>query len=322
YAATMADVYNERVWLVEYLETDTDPPVRWTDDAVMEVRDVHQEWHPIRACFRYVTQRPWTRIPLRARTQILNSTLQIAALAYEFLNAELSGTGLQVRTPITRRNVTLGEIPLLIRSLGGHAVIKVPYSNAGQGVFTITNEDELAAFMALPHKYQKFIVQSLVGNASWSSQTRAGCFYHVGTVPNRKNHTFASDLRVMIAGDEAGFRPIAIYGRRARRPLLRHLDDDPEATSWEMLGTNLSLKLPDGTWTTESTRLVLMDRKDFNHLGVGLDDLIDAYVQTALSVMAIDMMCQRLIREEDGAFDFDLFQALNPDEVLLNEIKH
>jgi hypothetical protein len=39
YAAAMADVYNERVWLVEYLETDMDPPVRWTPDAVMEIRD-------------------------------------------------------------------------------------------------------------------------------------------------------------------------------------------------------------------------------------------------------------------------------------------
>jgi hypothetical protein len=87
-----------------------------------------------------------------------------------------------------------------------------------------------------------------------------------------------------------------------------------------MLGTNLSVKMPDGTWTTESSRLMLMDRKDFNQLGVGLDDLIDAYVQTILSVMAIDMMCQRLLRDEDGEFDYELFRALNPDEVLLSEI--
>ena len=98
----------------------------------------------------------------------------------------------------------------------------------GQGVYTITNEDELMAFMTLPHKYHNCIVQSLVGNGSWSSRRRAGRFYHVGTVPNRKNHTFVSDLRVMVVGDEMGFRPIAIYGRRARRPLLRHLDDDPD----------------------------------------------------------------------------------------------
>ena len=87
-----------------------------------------------------MTQRPWARIPVKTRTQILNSTLvclaggrnkQIAALAYEFLNADLNGTGLNVRTPLTKRNVTLEEIPLLVQSLGGHAVIKVPYSNAG-----------------------------------------------------------------------------------------------------------------------------------------------------------------------------------------------
>jgi hypothetical protein len=77
-----------------------------------------------------------------------------------------------------------------------------------------------------------------------------------------------------------------------------------------MLGTNLSVKMPDGTWTTESSRLMLMDRKDFNQLGVGLDDLIDAYVQTILSVL----------RDEDGEFDYELFRALNPDEVLLSEI--
>jgi hypothetical protein len=56
----------------------------------------------------------------------------MAALAYEFLNAELNGTGLQVRMPETKRNVTLEEIPLLVNSFGGHAVIKVPYSNAGR----------------------------------------------------------------------------------------------------------------------------------------------------------------------------------------------
>ena len=43
-----------------------------------------------------------------------------------------------------------------------------------------------------------------------------------------------------------------------------------------MLGTNLSVKLADGSWTTETTRLVCMDRRDFNKLGLGLDDLIDA----------------------------------------------
>ncbi len=46
--------------------------------------------------------------------------------------------------------------------------------------------------------------------------------------------------------------------------------------SWAMLGTNLSVKKDSGEWDTEANRLLLMDRKDFNRLGLGVDDLIDA----------------------------------------------
>ena len=59
------------MYLVEFYETDTNPPVKFVD-GVMYVRDVHEMWHPIRACFRYVTQRPWNRIPLCTKTLILN----------------------------------------------------------------------------------------------------------------------------------------------------------------------------------------------------------------------------------------------------------
>ena len=55
----------------------------------------------------------------------------MAARAYEFLNAELDGTGLAVRAPETIRNVAKSEVPLWFDSMGGHAVLKVPYSNAG-----------------------------------------------------------------------------------------------------------------------------------------------------------------------------------------------
>jgi len=77
------------------------------------------------------------------------------------------------------------------------------------------------------HHYDKFIVQSLVGNASWSSTTRAGKFFHVGTIPNRRSHTYVSDLRVMVTADRNGFRPVAMYARRARKPLVTKLEDNP-----------------------------------------------------------------------------------------------
>ncbi|KAG0094311.1 hypothetical protein BGZ93_007380 [Podila epicladia] len=332
YAATLAEVMKEKIWLVEFYEHDLDPPVKWID-RVMYIRDEKKEWHSIRACFRYVTQKPWNRFPLFTRTVVMNQTVaclaggrnkMMAAKAYEFFNAELADSGLHVRVPETINNVTKNEIPLWLDSMGGHAVVKVPYSNAGQGVYTITNKQELQEFMETPQHYDKYIVQSLVGNASWSSITRHGKFYHVGTIPNKKNNTFVNDLRMMVAGNKDGFRPICIYARRARKPLIRNLADDPETTSWEMLGTNLSVKLPTGEWSTEAARLLLMDRKDFNQLGLGVDDMIDAYIQTVLSVIAIDKMCQRLMKDSaDGGqptFDINLFEALNPDKMLLKEI--
>lgn len=98
------------------------------------------DWHPIRACFRYVTQKPWNRFPIHSKTLVLNDIVAclaggrnkaMASRAYDFFNAELTGSGLSVRVPDTIRNVTKSEIPLWIDSMGGHAVIKVPYSNAG-----------------------------------------------------------------------------------------------------------------------------------------------------------------------------------------------
>lgn len=91
------------------------------------------------------------------------------------------------------------------------------------------------------------------------------------------------------------------------------------ANTWDMLGTNLSIKLPDGGWTTDTSRLILMDRKDFNQLGLGIDDLIDAYIQTVLAVIAIDKMAKRLMA--NGEFDYNLFESLNPDNALMDEIK-
>ena len=166
YAAAMVDVFHEPVYLVEFYERDADPPVCWRD-SVMHVRDEAGEWVPIRAAFRYVTQKPWQRIPTRSRTLILNPIIScmaggrnkmIADKAYEFFNNELqaAGSALAIRTPETVRDVSKSEIPLWVDSMGGHAVIKVPYSNAGQGVFTITNKEELAAFMKEDHHYDKY----------------------------------------------------------------------------------------------------------------------------------------------------------------------
>lgn len=325
YAATMAELAGEPVWCVCYLHDDPDPPVKF-DAGIMYARDVDGAWHPIRAALRYVTQRPWSRIPGHTRTAILNPVgvclaggrnKAMAAKAYDLFNAEHNGTGLTIRTPETIRDVALAEVPMWVKSMGGMAVVKVPYSNAGQGVYTITRPEELDAFMAIEHRYDQFIVQSLVGNAGWSSRTRRGRFYQVGTVPDRRGHLFVCDLRMMIAAGPEGFRPTAVYARRAGTPLTRSLEDATD--SWSMLGTNLSIKNEDGSWGTDTTRLLLMDSRDFNRLGVGIDELIEAYVQTVLATVAIDRMMGRLVNNK-GRFSLRLFRAMNDDKRLIDEI--
>src|SRR5690606_28817914 len=209
---------------------------------------------PIRAAFRYVTQRPWNRIPVRTKTRILNPVVTclaggrnklVAAKAYDMFNGELSHTGLQIHASETIADVSKCEVPLWVKSFGGHAVVKVPYSNAGQGVYTIVNPRELERFMDTPHPYERFIVQSLVGNYSWSSEERSGRFYHVGTMPDRHGNIYVADLRMAVAGGPDGFRPLAVYARRARAPLPARLDDSE--SSWEVLGTNLSERQADGS---------------------------------------------------------------------------
>ncbi|MBU0551611.1 hypothetical protein KKB55_07400 [Myxococcota bacterium] len=328
YAAAIASAMNEPVWLARWDDNDPSPPARF-QDRVLEVRDEAGAWHPIRAAMRYVTQRPWNRLPIHTRTQILNPVIvclaggrnkMIAAKAYEFFNAkqEFEGSGLIIHTPETYRDVRLNEVPLWVKSLGGRAVVKVPYSNAGQGVYTITSEAELEAFMQVEHHYERFIVQSLVGNYEWSSQSEGrGRLYHVGTIPDKHLNSYVADLRMMVVAGPGGFRPVAIYARRARAPLTTQLSE--AHSSWDILGTNLSIKNADGSWGSDTDRLMLMDRKDFNRLGVGLDGLIEAYIQTILSVTAIDELADSLFTKK-GRFRKQLFSSLNEDQALIDEI--
>jgi hypothetical protein len=324
YAAAMAEIFNEEVYLIKYLKDENNEQVKITD-GVMEFKAEGQDWQPLRAVFRYVTQKPWNRIPVESRTAIFNPIVaclaggrnkMVAAKAYDRYNETLAESGLRISTPDTQWDVTKEEIPGIIKKMGGRGVIKNPYSNAGQGVFTIVNQHELDEFMKLEFQYEKFIIQTLIGNYKWSSDTEYGKFYHVGTIPDKRGHTYAADLRLMICATPEGYRPIAMYARRAAAPLQGKLDN--AQASWDMLGTNLSVVLDSDTWTSDTNRLMLMDRKDFNILGIGMDDLVEAYIQTMLSSIAIDRMATELMK--DGKFDVELFRSFNNDSALINEI--
>ena len=144
-----------------------------------------------------------------------------------------------------------------------------------------------------------------------------GRLYHLGTVPDKNGDIYVADLCFMVGNSSDGFYPLVLYGRRARKPLSTTLTDGED--SWSMLGTNLSVKVSEGGFTTEPTRLMLMDNRDFNKLGLGLDDLTEAYIQTVLSVTAIDQMAQQLVTSK-GVFRHRFFQGIVPDAALSEEI--
>ncbi|MCO4781364.1 MAG: hypothetical protein KC646_03515 [Candidatus Cloacimonetes bacterium] len=322
YAATLADLTGENVYLVPHFNEE-DQNLSF-ENGVLILKDEDGKDIPIRAAFRYVTQKPWNRIPPTSKTLIYNSTLVclaggrnklLANKAYELYNSEIFESGLKINVPETIKDVNKLEIPLWVQRFGGKAVIKNPYSNAGQGVYTITSQEELDAFMNAEYNYDQFIVQSLIGHYEWSSQSEQGKFFHIGTVPDKKGNIFIADLRLMVYSSPKGFAPCAIYARKARSPLEKEL----KTASWDVLGTNLSVKKGKNEWTSDTSRLMLMDRKDFNTLGVGIDDLIEAYIQTILTIIAIDKMAQNLVNKK-GQFRLKLFKSLDNDEVLLKEV--
>jgi len=324
YAAVIADVFDEDVLIIPMYEGESNDHIRLEND-IIEV--FHNDvWIPLRGVFRYLTQKPWNRLPLTSKTKILNPIAaclaggrnkMVAAKAYDFFNAELGQHGLRINSPETIWDISKAEIPLWVQKLGGQAVVKIPYSNAGQGVFTIISEDELDAFMEKDIEYERYIVQSLIGNYNWSSVSSKGKFYHVGTIPNAKGNTYVTDIRLMVSSTVDGIRPLCVYSRRSAQPLADTIDNGSD--SWSMLGTNLSIKEGENQWSSDTNRLMLMDRRDFNKLGIGLDDLLEAYIQTVLSTIAIDKMCKNLYNSK-GKFRMRLFKSLNNDTTLLNEI--
>lgn len=346
YAKQLANVSGESIFLVELYNDDPCPCASWDQNGILSVRTADGCWRKIRAAFRYVTQQPWTRIPVNSKTFIFNSILSCLAggrnklvghKAYEALNSvELSKSALAIRTPHTVCDVRHDDIPSLVHSMGYRAVIKIPYSNAGQGVFTVHSKPELDEFMLETNSvaYEKFIVQELIDSA--------------GTVPTGpRNYVFVWDLRVMITATPQGYRPLVLYARKAAAPLVSNRDaelkeeDDLEAIrtdgetdsttstcggadSRSMYLTNLSEKLGENQWTTDTERLVVLDEDDFDCLGISLDGLVDGYIQAVLATVAIDKMAGRLwsapTETTTGRFDKTAFRSLSDDAALLSEI--
>jgi hypothetical protein len=325
YAATIADILKEPIYLTEWLDQSLDPGVCFDENGIMQVRGEDSQWHNIRAAFRYVTQRPWNRIPINTKTLIFNPIIAclaggrnklIAAKAYEEFNTHFNSYGLKIQTPHTIYDVQKEEVPFWVNKMGGSAIVKVPYSNAGQGIYILTNEILVKEFISRQYPYEKFIIQNLIGKSLWHSQDQKWPQTLIGTVPDQTGKSYAFDLRIMIGSSREGYILLATFARRAKSCLCDEIKT--LQNPWDVLGTNLSRKKGD-TWEIETNRLLVMNDKDFAILGLTLDDFIEAFIQTVLAAVAIDQMAQKLITEE-GNLNWKLFQQINPDPKFVREI--
>lgn len=302
YAATIADVFGENVFLAKFEKLDIDPPVQF-ENGVMFIRNEKDEWVKIRAAFRYVTQEPWTRLPKTTKTLLLNPieaclsgghNKEVASAAYDSFNEEFAEKGISIFTPKTFRKVKYSELQSHLDRLGGSMVIKVPDSNAGQGVYTVVNQKELDHAMSEINPKDQYLVQELIHSNFSANLDPSKAWYHVGTIPDSKGRSFAFDLRLMMHATEEGIRPLAVYSRRSRFPLNEKLPED--MNSWEVYGTNLSIKGEDG-WTYADERLMLFDIRNIGLLGIGIDELIKGFVQSAMAVYAIDQNAIKIYGE-------------------------
>ncbi|MCA9600508.1 MAG: hypothetical protein KC417_00705 [Myxococcales bacterium] len=324
YAHALADVLGRPVHLVPVPDEETDHV--WFDGGRLLFRTESRGVLHATAALRYVTQRPWNRFPVRTETTIVNPIVAClaggrnklaAAKAYDLYNEAARGSGLRIRTPETVCDVPKREVPDLVEHFGGSAVVKVPYANAGQGVFTITSPFELEHFMAADTRYAKFVVQALLGGTTWPPNSRNATYRHTGMRPDANGHRFVADLRMGVVATDAGFIPSAIYARKAARPLdVMPSDGSP---SWDILGTNLSIAQADGGWAAETERLVLASETEFDDLDLDGDDLLDAFVQTILAVIAIDRMAGGMLLP-DGELDREALKRANDDDVFLDEL--
>ncbi|HEY9857649.1 MAG TPA: hypothetical protein V6D05_18025 [Stenomitos sp.] len=321
YAMTLADYVGHEVHLAEIHEHAANPSVRFRD-GVLEIREASGAWKAISVAMRYVTQRPWLQLPLATETCLRNPVIAclaggrnklMAHKAYQRLNQALAATGLCIRTPETVCDVPAADVPYWVEALGGQAVIKVPYSNAGQGIYIVTEPSDLGRFLSLSHRYELFIVQRLVAASPHASDGTD--LIQIGTVANERDERYVFDLRMMVGSGPQGFRPLAAYARRARTPVERGLDGD----AWRQYGTNLSYHDERGEWRTDDSRLIPLSEQEFETLGLDLDDLIEAYVQTVLATIAIDQLA-RALADPVAGIDLAAFAAMNDDPALLREL--
>lgn len=295
YAHIINKLTAERVYIYEYKSTDN---ALININNLLYLRDQEtQTFVPLRAIFKFVTVDPWDAMPVKTKTLIFNPiefciaggrNKKIALTAYQVLNDLLKPYHLEIFIPETKICSNYQTIIDLAKLYYYKLVIKIPYGNRGRGVYTISNQKEFDRFLSetVDKDSSDYIVQTLVGPKHLSTKPN---LYHRGTEIDQNGQSYIFDVRMICATTKQGIRPVTFYCRRAK---YSYVDDDRknQVQTWDLLGTNLSYQDSNGNWTTDHTRLLTFSVEEFDQLNLTLIDLVEAYVQTVLAMVAIDYM--------------------------------
>lgn len=145
YALSMAQVFKENVHLVEILDQGLGNEYeyyRWTNNnRILQIRtSTDSEWMNVRAAFRYLTQKPWNRMPISSekeadlpRTHFINPIIVdlaggrnklVAAKAYEFFNSKYKGHGKKQKQSKTKNPKILLFFSIFFPQIG--LTLRVP----------------------------------------------------------------------------------------------------------------------------------------------------------------------------------------------------
>ncbi len=223
------------------------------------------------------------------------------AFNMEALHSQKAGSNPLIRTPKTYQ-VSREEVHALVNEMGSSAVVKLPDGNGGDGIWMLRHERDMAKFLketeesATSTPSQKYIVQELILPMPWASLSKKPADrYNRGTVPDRQNmKRYVYDMRMLVAPLNGVWRPLGLLGRQAPTPIPTPdtiSDKTSPQTIWNVLGTNLSRKSPQG-WFFREQGLMVFDKKGYTPTGLTLDDLVEGYFQSIFAMQAIDKQLQ------------------------------
>lgn len=133
------------------------------------------------------------------------------------------------------------------------------------------------------------------------------------------NHLYACTIRIIACSLPSGFKMTAIRGARAPEPFASICSETNRSpTSTKTLNEDAYITNI-GTDDRSASRLVILDDAAMRGLAIGIDDIVDGFIQTVFSIHAIDAMCKRLTTS-DGELNLQLLKELNPDPQLLAEL--